>query len=283
MNTKIIKNYSKLRVELFLLPILLLIIIFLFLYLHDALNVMGYIHIQKNGFIFINSYLGQFPSIQSNITQLGNGFIFLSFLSIFIIYAPIIWETVLWASIISFLFSKSLKSIFAIPRPAAIYDNNSFIIIGKTLSGNNSLPSGHSITIFTILTILMFAFMPEKIKYRILYFFSIITIGLIVASTRIGVGAHHPLDVIIGTIIGYISGLAGIFINRKYKVWNWINNKRYSPLFILLLSSCCIIFVTKIIGENLIIFYLGLISLVISLYKIIVVYKKNHYRHLYAQ
>ena len=80
------------------------------------------------------------------------------------------------------------------------------------------------ITVFTTLTILLFAFMPQKLKYKILLVFFIITTGLIIVFTGVGVEAHYPLDVIIGSIIGYISGLIGIFISRKYKFWTWINN-----------------------------------------------------------
>jgi membrane-associated phospholipid phosphatase len=210
-----------------------------------------------------------------NLTQLGDALIFLSFLGIFIVYAPKIWESLISGLLASLLFSSILKNIFAIPRPAAVFDNNSFVIVGKKLSGFNSCPSGHSITVFTVLTVLLFAFMSQKLKYKITGFALLVITGLTIAFTRVGVGAHYPIDVITGSIIGYISGLAGIFISRKYKIWDWVNNKKYYPIFILLLLACCFILINKIINENLIIFYLSFISLIISLYIIIDVYAKN--------
>ena len=51
-----------------------------------------------------------------------------------------------------------------------------------------------------------------------------------IAFTRVGVGAHYPLDVIAGAILGYLSGILGIFINQKYKTWTWISDKRYYPV-----------------------------------------------------
>lgn len=137
------------------------------------------------------------------------------------------------------------------------------------------MPSGHSITIFTILTVLLFSFMPKKLKLKIPWIFLIITTGLIIAFTRVGVGAHHPIDVILGSIIGYISGLLGIFISQKYRIWNWINNKKYYPIFILLFLICCVSLIFRIINENLVIFYLAFISLAVSLYKITAVYVKK--------
>lgn len=277
-SNNIINNYSRLKALLLILPVFLLISIVLLLYSQDALRVDRYIQIQKETFFFINSNLGQYPALQFNLTQLGDALIFLSFLSIFIVYAPKIWETLIPGLLVSALFSCSLKKIFAVPRPAAVFNSNSFIIVGKKLSGFNSLPSGHSITIFTILTVLLFAFTPQKLKYKILFFLSIIIIGLVLVFTRVGVGAHYPLDVIVGSIIGYISGLIGIFISRKYKIFSWVSNKKCFPVFILLFLIGSIILINKIINGNLVIFYLAFASLVVSLYKIIAIYAKKYFQ-----
>lgn len=194
-------------------------------------------------------------------------------------YAPKIWEA-LFSALLSallscLLFSCVLKNLFQVPRPPEIYDTDSFTIIGTATAGCASLPSGHSITVFTILTILLFGFMPNNFKYRVFWFFTLICIGLILVSTRVGVGAHYPLDVIIGSIIGYISGLIGIFISRKYKFCNWMINKKYYPIFIILILICGTTLIIKIIHFNLIVFYLALISLFVSLYKIMYVYIKK--------
>jgi membrane-associated phospholipid phosphatase len=275
MKEIIADNYSKLKLTLFILPSILLIAIILFLYSHDSLSAAKYALIQKDYFFFINHHLGQYPNLEYNLTQIGNALIFLSLLTIFIVYAPKIWEALISASLVSLIFSSVLKNLFGVPRPSEMFDNTSFIIIGKKASGFASLPSGHSITIFTTLTVLLFAFMPKILNYKILWSFFIVTIGLIMVFSRVGVGAHYPLDVIIGSIIGYISGLIGIFISQKYPIWNWVNNKKFYPIFILLIVVCSILLINKIINENLIIFYLALLSLTVSLYKITYVYLKK--------
>ncbi len=269
MNESVINNYAKLKPSLFYLPISLLIATALFLYTQGSLHTDKYVQIQKGSFFFINYNLGQFPNLIYNITQLGDASIILSFLSIFILYAPKIWESLISASLVSVLFSSGLKNIFLVPRPAVVFDKDSFIIIGKTAVGHASLPSGHSITVFTTLTILLFGCMPGKLADKILWVPAIIITGLIIAFTRVGVGAHYPLDVIIGSIIGYISGLTGIFISRKYSIWAWINNKKYYPVFILLMLACSVSLISQIINEHLIIFYLALISLFVPFYKIV--------------
>ena len=277
MNTKVTDNFIKLKLTLFYFPLFLLVIIVLFLFSQNALTALKYIEIQKDVFNFINYNLGQYPNLQYNLTQIGDASIFLSFLSIFILYCPKIWESLLSASIVSLIFSTVLKNIFKVPRPSEVFDNESFIIIGKKAIGYASLPSGHSITVFTTLTILLFAFLPKKLNLKILWIFSIILMGLIIVFSRVGVGAHYPFDVIIGSILGYISGLLGIFISQKYAIWSWINNKKYYPIFMLLMVVCGISLIVKIFNENFIIFYLALISLIFSLYKISYVYFKKQY------
>jgi membrane-associated phospholipid phosphatase len=275
MNKNVIENYSKLKISLFILPLLLLFGIFLFLCSKNALSVEKYIAIQKDCFYFLNLKLSEFPNLVFNLTQIGDALIFLSFVTIFFVYAPKIWESLLSALLVSVVFSTVLKDLFSVGRPAAVLDNNSFVIIGKALPGYSSLPSGHSITIFTVLTVLMFAFMPKNLKDKVLWFLSVTIIGIILVFTRVAVGAHFPLDVTIGGIIGYISGLSGIFISRKYNIWAWINNKKYLPIFIVLFLIGAIILITKIFNENLVIFYFAFASLIVSLFKITTVYVKK--------
>lgn len=275
MNSNVIYNYSRLRFTLFFLPILFLTAIILFLYSQNALSVSEYINCQKNSFYFINYHLGHYPRLQYNLTQFGDALIFLSFLSILILYAPKVWEALFSGLLLSLILSCSLKNIFAVPRPAVVFNNDSFFIVGKAVCGHNSLPSGHSITVFTVLTVLLFGFMPKKLKIKIPWISSIFIIGFILAFTRVGVGAHYPIDVIIGSIIGYISGLLGIFISRKYKIWNWIGNIKFYPILILLFLICAIMLITRLLNENLMVYYYAFISLAFSIYKIIQVYVKK--------
>jgi len=275
MDTTVKRNYLRLKPALFFLPAALLFLIAAYLYSQNAFSIERYIEVQKDCFDYLNFKLSQFPKIQYNFTQFGDAVVALSFFALVFVSAPKIWEALISGSLISCMFSSVLKKIFAVPRPAAVFDNDSFVIIGKTLAGYNSVPSGHSITIFTTLTILMYSYNPPKLIFKILWFLLLNFVGIIFIFSRVGVGAHYPIDVIIGGIVGYISGLLGIFFSLNFKMWNWIGNRKYYPFFILSFLIGCISLINKIINENLTIFYFALISLVFSSYKIITAYVKK--------
>lgn len=275
MEPNLLINYSRLKPTVFLLPVCLLVSLFLFLFSRSALGVEGYVNIQKDAFFYLNSKLGRYPVAEYNLTQFGDFLIVLSLLGILVPYAPKLWEALISGSLVSLVLCCLLKWIFAVPRPAAMFDSNQFFVVGKTLSGNNSLPSGHSVTVFTTLTVILFGLMPQQPKYKILWSSFIIIAGLVLAFTRVGVGAHYPLDVVAGCIIGYISGLIGIFITQKYKVWSWFRLKKCYPVFILLFLVLIVVIINKIANEQLLVFYLAACILVVSLYKMIALYVKR--------
>lgn len=275
LNNNVVNNFTNTKLRVLLFPFLLLFIIVFVLFKQSAFTVDSYVNIQKDLFFYLNSKLAQLPSLQFNLTQLGDALIVLPLLAVFIVYAPKLWEALLTSSLIALVVSFSLKKIFAVPRPAAMFDTDSFVIIGKTLSGATSLPSGHSITMFTTITILLFAFMPKDFKTKIMWSFFMITIGLIIAFSRVGVGAHYPLDVLIGSTIGYISALLGIFITNKVGWFSWIKNKKYHPIFMLLFTICIFAIVKKIVDNNLVIFYVSICSLIITLYLMTRMYVKK--------
>ena len=275
MNKTVAGNFANIKAALLFIPLGLAILILLFLYQHHALNANDYVQVQQDAFFFINAHLSKFPVIMNNLTQLGDELIFLSFLTIFLLTAPLLWEAMISASLVSLIISNTLKNFFAIPRPAAILDHHQFVIIGRTLSGHNSLPSGHSITVFTLLTVIAYAFLSNKKRYHLLWAMLLIMIGLLIVFTRVGVGAHYPLDVIVGSIAGFASGLTGILIAGKYPVWRWLYQPKSYPLLMILLLVCLIVIANKIIHDNLLVYYFAAASIAYSLYKIAYVYFKK--------
>ncbi|WP_026315593.1 phosphatase PAP2 family protein [Riemerella columbina] len=272
MNHSVINNFSKLSWQWLLLPIFIVLFIVVFLLSHRALSTLGYVEIQKDLFFYLNDELAYSEVFQYNLTQIGDALIFLSFLSLLVIYAPKVWEALIFGLLVSVAFSVPLKEFIDVPRPAQMFDPTTFHIAGKTIVGYASLPSGHSITTFTIITVLLFAFAPQKKKYRIIWFLLIPILAFKGTLTRVAVGAHYPLDVLIGSSIGFFSGVSGIILAQKYRLWHWVGQKKYHPIFMALFAGSIVVLIIKITKEPLFIFYLSIASIIYSLYAITKVY-----------
>lgn len=277
INDSVKLNYTKISWRILVLPLFLISSIVLFLISQGVTNAINYIAYQQDCFFAINQFLAKYPTLQINLTQLGDVSIFLSFLALLLLYIPKIWENFFWALLVSLVFSTVLKNIFAVPRPSMALNHDNFTIVGKMASGHASFPSGHSISAFTIVTVVLVGLMPKLIKNKLLFSLFALSLATLVALSRIGVGAHYPLDVLFGSLLGILSGLLGIIINNKYPVWQWVGNRKYYPIFIIAFIVCAVTIIGKILEQNLAIYYLAVASLFFSLYNLIRVYiKKEH-------
>lgn len=266
LNHTISENFKRVKLWFLIPPFLLLLFIYLyFTFLHDGNTfTVEYVKVQTDLFLYLNHKLSQFPNLEFNLIQFGDVIIVFPLLTVLLIYAPKFWEALFISSIISLVVSATLKKLFAVPRPAAVLNHDSFIIIGETLSGKTSLPSGHSITIFIVTTILCFAFIPKKNK--MIWSVFILSLGLFIAFSRVGVGAHYPFDVIIGSTIGVIISIIGIRISLLVNWFAWLERKKLYPVFMFVLLIWAVVIVKRMIEVNLLIYYISLLSLIISLY-----------------
>jgi membrane-associated phospholipid phosphatase len=266
LNDNVITNFSNIKLWYLAAPLSVLFLFFCFFVImdHDHQNIQYYIAIQKNLFIYLNQHLSHYKILETNITQLGDALIAFPLLTIFILYAPRLWEAIITSSLISLGICALLKKLFGVPRPAAALDHDCFVIIGKTLSGKTSTPSGHSIATFIFITVLLYALMPQKNKLKILWSFGIVAIGLLIASSRIGVGAHYPLDVVIGCIIGFCIGIVGIKISNNVNWLRAIGHTKYHIIHLLMLFIWIVLIVFKILEDNLLIYYISIIALLVT-------------------
>lgn len=265
-NKSIDQKYQCLSWKLLLIPISIITILYVFLLLNHVVKDVQYIQFQKNWFLFLNKKLSYFDDFQLNITQFGDAFIFLSCLSVLIKSSPRLWKSLFFTLIFGGIFSKILKDCFKIPRPAEYFGSKSFVIVGCENFGFSSLPSGHSITVFSILTVLYFSFLPKPNNKKILYVLGLSLFGLLVALSRVAVGAHYPLDTIFGGLIGIFCGIIGILVSNKVNIPFSVNSIKNQWILLSLLFVSTIIILFKFSEEQLFVYFICLTCLFYAIY-----------------
>lgn len=269
-------NFRKVSLKLIVAPLVLLFLFFSFFILYNEDSFTDtYIASQKDLFLKLNSILSVNPNLEYNISYLGDALIIFPFVFIFLFIAPKLWEAIIKSSILTLITSAILKFIFTVPRPAALFDTHSFTIMGRPNILHTSLPSGHSMTILMVVTILLYGLMPKKLTAKIFWSTSLVILGLIVAFSRVAIGAHYPFDVVIGCVLGYIMAIIGIRIYRDKDWLYWIKDRRFYPIIMVLLLVWTYMVTLKLIKHNMVIFYLSLLALIVSLAVIINMYVKG--------
>lgn len=260
MNNQVNDNFTKIRLWHFGVVVGVFALFLGILALFGVTDTQVYPQINKNIFIAINALWQNAPQLAHNLTQLGDAGVLFVFLLCFALIAPKFWEALLAGSLFSLVITHFLKAIYAMPRPARAFGEDAFNIIGEKLMGANSFPSGHTTTISTTLCVLLIAFMPRAAKWRVPFIVGIVLLGALVGLSRIGVGAHYPLDVLGGVLLGCVCGIFGALVVSKTRIFAWVDS-RVGLLVFALFSAICIVMILKHINKhNLLVLYLALIS-----------------------
>ena len=162
-------------------------------------------------FLQLNRAAHVLPEIfWASFNMLGNGWGVFALACPLLVLAPRLLPAALVGGAISGTLSHFFKHALEMPRPAAILDPSSFNIMGKTLT-HFSMPSGHTLTAFAILTAFYFAIeVHKRSAYRWLF-----VVATLAGLARIAVGAHWPADVCAGAAIGLFSGIAGARLTQS--------------------------------------------------------------------
>jgi membrane-associated phospholipid phosphatase len=151
--------------------------------------------------------------IMLGFTQLGNGLAGLTIaLSLFLLgnhrlaYELILGTLTLW------LVVEPVKALIHRSRPFIKLTQTR--IVGSLARGR-SFPSGHTSQSFFMATLLFHHFNGTLWLAVLLYI-----LAILVAVTRIYVGAHYPRDVLAGAILGSIWGFLGSVVDAHFLVVN---------------------------------------------------------------
>ena len=155
-------------------------------------------------FLWLNGlshYTGE--PVWANITLLGEGLLALALVATIARWRRDIAWSIFLSAIIATVVVFGVKELFAVPRPALVLAVADFNIIGPQLRVV-SFPSGHTATI-TIFAAVVALHLNRGHVYATL----LPTVAL-VGLSRVVVGAHWPMDVLGGLLLGWWLALAGI-------------------------------------------------------------------------
>jgi undecaprenyl-diphosphatase len=108
---------------------------------------------------------------------------------------------------ILFIIIESIKVFVAFPRPQELLTGVRAL---STFGSYDSFPSAHTAFAFSVATFVFQYFKSMGIIFFIL--------ALLVGVSRIIVGVHFPLDVIVGAFIGFIVSFALQELFKRYSV-----------------------------------------------------------------
>lgn len=105
----------------------------------------------------------------------------------------------LYALVLSGIIAACLKLTFTSPRPFAVLEHVRQLTIPTE---PNSFPSGHTSSTMSAVTVLVWMLRENRTVVCLL-----IAFALLIAFSRIYVGVHFPFDVLVGAVVGVVSGV----------------------------------------------------------------------------
>ena len=148
-------------------------------------------------------------ALWANTTMIGEGLIVLSLTGL----VAVRWPAAAWAMVIGAIVGSiivhGLKESVGALRPASMLPQGSFNIIGPRLT-MSSFPSGHTATISGFATII---FLHARNRWVSA---SLLVLVVMVGVSRMVVGAHWPLDVLAGWLVGILYAAISVALADRW-------------------------------------------------------------------
>ena len=169
---------------------------------------------KANSFILLNGYHRNWLDyFFIAYTNLGDGIfaILLALFYFFVLKKRKLGVVLLLAYASTGIFAQIIKPLLHSPRPLVYFrpEHFPFFIDSIIHAGNNSFPSGHTVTAFAIATVLAF-YTTNKMQYVLL-----LLAATLVAFSRVYLSQHFLLDVLAGSFIGLLGGIGCVYFTRN--------------------------------------------------------------------
>ena len=152
------------------------------------------------------------------VTELGNAWTYILFILGSLIFPRRLTFMLLTGLLLSTFFAQGLKHfVFEHAARPLLYFKESQPIHHLSYTRalyHHSFPSGHTVSVFTLITLLVAIF--SKRKYDLL----LLSFALLTAYSRVYLGHHFYEDVLFGSFIGVVSGTIVIYFFRNELKYN---------------------------------------------------------------
>jgi len=144
------------------------------------------------------------------LSMLGESTVLLGLAAVLVLRRPaLLWPTTL-GSLFLLIGLHPIKAWLAWPRPAAVYDGDALIVIGKRIEACG-FPSGHTAVALLAVGVVWLAFRERWIRALAM------ALGCGCALSRIVVGAHWLSDVLAGAGLGWACAVWGFALAERWR------------------------------------------------------------------
>lgn len=148
------------------------------------------------------------PAVWANITFLGDTESALAIAALVLLRHPRLALAVLLSAIICTVLVHVAKVGFAAVRPPAVFSVDVLEVIGPAYK-SKSFPSGHTATAFVMAGLL------TRLAHHWALRLGLLAVALMIGWSRVAVGVHWPVDVLLGAVIGLISAWLGLRLSDR--------------------------------------------------------------------
>lgn len=162
-------------------------------------------------------------------TFMGDTAVALCLMLFFARRKPALLFILLLAAVYGTLVIHGMKAYFDMPRPPALLNEVDFIQIGQAFK-RNSFPSGHSATVFIMVSCLYYFTTQASTRVMLIVF------GAGVAVSRVLVGVHWPIDILVGGGVGVMVTAMAIYSAKRWS-WGFSASVHYISLSLLIAAA----------------------------------------------
>lgn len=176
-------------------------------------------------------------ALWAHLTILGDG-LAVFVLALFFVgrRSECVWGAILAGLIIS-LTVHGMKELVALARPPAVLLAEQINIIGSGYR-RRSFPSGHTAAAFGLAALLVLTLPRRAVWLRL----PVVALAMAVGLSRVVVGVHWPVDVLVGAALGWLGAALGLALASR---WRWGLKAPVQRVLAGFLVLCAVAFVVR--------------------------------------